>query len=248
MTTLPEDVEPFPLVSSEADGLPTWARLTERRFSTTKPAGTSNAQTVFYNSGTTFIGDFDMDGNVDAADSSVVFGNWGMVDRLYSEGEASGDDIIDAADAGVIFGNWTSDPSPAVSGTASAEYNPVTGEISVSVNGVVNWYVEHVGQSSMTGPDDAASVLPQAGGLITDNDIRIGETTFSEFSYDVDLGAVAATGIANDGSLKIFWNSGLGSMAEMALVSFAIVPEPTTLVMSMLSLASLSMIRRRRAA
>ena len=40
--------------------------------------------------------------------------------------------------------------------------------------GVNNWYVEQLGDSVMTG--DAPLGLPSAGGLVTDNDTRIGET------------------------------------------------------------------------
>jgi len=155
----------------------------------------------------------------------------------------------------VMFGNWTGDPGPAgvsaalAAGAATAEYDPITGEIVVSVNEVLNWYIEQVGGSAMTGPDSASPPLPLASGLVSDSDVRVGETAFAPFSYsDVNLGAVAATGLADDGSLKIFWNTGFGLPLQEALVSFAVVPEPTAIALAVLGWGSLLIRRRRRAA
>ena len=97
-------------------------------------------------------------------------------------------------------------------------YNSGTGEITVNIDGVVNWYVEHEGFDSMTGA--APMNLPGGGGLVTDNDTRIGETAFAPLTYAFSLGNVAATGIADDGTLKIFWNATLGSVLESAPISF----------------------------
>ena len=77
--------------------------------------------------------------------------------------------------------------------TASATYDPATGEIAVSVTAVSNWYVTSASES-MTGSAAGADSLPLAGGFLSDSDIRIGEwLPGGNFSYNVDLGAVAAT-------------------------------------------------------
>lgn len=108
----------------------------------------------------------------------------------------------------------------ASAGPVSGTYDSGTGGISVSITSAVNWYVEHVGFSSMTGPDDVGSVLPLAPGLVTNNVTRVGESAFAPFSYDADLGAVAASGIADDGTLRIFWNDSLGGALLDAALAF----------------------------
>lgn len=112
---------------------------------------------------------------------------------------------------------FSSNVNAAPADSATAEYNPNTGEISVSADSVVNWYVQS-GSSALTG--DAPAGIPNAGGLLTDNDTRIGESDFNEFGYDVDLGAVAETSLdPNDLSIK--WNSFLGDPTQSASVTYA---------------------------
>ena len=108
-------------------------------------------------------------------------------------------------------------PGAAPLGSAIGEYDPDTGEIVVSVSGVNNWYVEHLGTASMTG--DAPLGLPNSGGLLTDNDFRVGESSFDVFSFtDLNLGNVAAPLLPADGKLQIFWNTGLGSALQSDFV------------------------------
>lgn len=161
--------------------------------------------------------DLNGDGAADAADAGLMFGNWGNA----GVGDCSGDGVVDAADAGILFGEWTGDLNPAP-GTAAAEYNPATGSISVAANDVVNWYIQSA-SGAMTGA--APTGLPGGGGLVTDNNSRVGETSLGKFSYNKDLGAVAAPGLA-DGDLTIYWNSALGTALQSQPV--AIVPEPLT--------------------
>ena len=127
----------------------------------------------------------------------------------------------------------------ALPGDARAEYNPATGNIQISANSILGWYVEHVGHESMTG--DAPMGLPNGFGLVTDNDTRIGESWFSPSSADVNLGNVAALGIPDDGSLKIFWNESLDFPIWNVEVDF--VPEPTAAALALLGLCSLIPIR-----
>ena len=199
-------------------------------------------------------GDINNDGGTDAADFGILAGNFGTAgphstqdgDINWTAASGSGgDELVDAADAGVMFGGWTGDAPPAGAGEATATYNPYTGQIEVSVNGVVNWYVENVGSSIMTGA--APSGLPGGGGLVTDNDTRIGETAFAPFAYDVDLGNVAATGYGGAvDTLKIFWNASLGGALQSAAV--VIVPEPTSLALAGLAVCGVLATRRRRLA
>ena len=123
---------------------------------------------------------------------------------------------------------------------ARAEYDPATGNIKISANMVLNWVVEHLGHDSMTG--DAPLGLPSGEALVVDNDTRIGEAWFSQFSADVDLGNVAATGIPNDGSLVICWNYALSPPTECFPIAF--IPEPTTQILA--CLAGLICCNRRR--
>lgn len=104
-------------------------------------------------------------------------------------------------------------PGAAPASTAIADYDPATGQIVVSYNNVNNWFIES-STNSLTGA--AAMNLPQFGGLVTDNNTRIGESGFAVATHtNVDLGNVAATGLPEAGGfstdLTITWNAGLGT-------------------------------------
>jgi len=112
---------------------------------------------------------------------------------------------------------------PAQPAEAIALYDVVTGEITVSVDGVNNWFLQSI-SSSFTG--DAPVSLPAAGGLVTDNDSFIGETHFGLFSYTgIGLGAVAVAAIGLPfGDLSISWNAGLGRGVQTQDVYYSNVP------------------------
>jgi hypothetical protein len=110
-------------------------------------------------------------------------------------------------------------------GEVRGEYDPINGNIQISTNSVVNWYVEHVGFSSMTGDNPLG--LPAGGGAVTDSILRIGETNFSaSMTYDVNLGNVAIAGILNDGTLSVFWNTAPGLPTQRLAVDFVSAPSP----------------------
>jgi len=127
-----------------------------------------------------------------------------------------------------------------------AQYNPATGEIVVSVFGVNNWYILSDSRG-LTG--DAPTGIPAGGGLLSDNDEIIGETSFSIFTYDLNLGNVAALNLP-PGDLSIFWNNGLGEPVQSASVIYngaSEVPEPSTLILVVSILCGV-LARRHRAA
>jgi hypothetical protein len=96
----------------------------------------------------------------------------------------------------------------------------------------------------MTG--DAPVGLPGAAGLVTDNDTRIGESNFAQFSYDADLGPVAASGLSDIGTLNIFWNATLGGALQSA--GRSCIPEPSTMILAGMGICGLLAGRRRRVA
>ena len=135
-------------------------------------------------------------------------------------------------------------PPPPTSGSVSATYDAISGQITVNVNDVVNWYIESA-SGGMTG--DAPTGIPAAGGLLTDNDLRIGETAFAPFSYAMSLGNVAQTGLRDEDFL-IYWNGRLGEPLQSAPIIFngsPPIPEPTSLLLG--CMASLFMLSRREA-
>ncbi len=107
---------------------------------------------------------------------------------------------------------------PAPSGTVIAEYDWLTGEIVVSVADVNNWFIQSA-SFGLTG--DTPVGIPAGGGLLTDNDDVIGETSFpSTFSYtDLNLGNVAAP-VLPFGDLTISSNAGLGQPTLTSPVTY----------------------------
>ena len=84
------------------------------------------------------------DGRVDAEDAQLMFSVWGT-DGGDTGMDINVDGIVDAADAQFLFSAWTGDAPAAGFGQATAAYNPVSGLIEISANGVVNVFVESAG-------------------------------------------------------------------------------------------------------
>ena len=60
------------------------------------------------------VGDFDLDGFVDARDAGFLFAQWGSVPPGDVRADINRDRFVDAADAGVIFAEWTGDHTQSV--------------------------------------------------------------------------------------------------------------------------------------
>jgi len=138
-----------------------------------------------------------------------------------------------------------SGPGPADDGTAIAEYNYTTGEISVSVTNIVNWSLQS-SSASLSGPDNALPPLPQGGGVAGDSDLQIGESSFVQFSYtDVFLGEVALPNLPL-GDLNIYWvpDLGGGEFSQPVVYVGLPVPEPSSLALG--TLIAMGMVFRRR--
>lgn len=139
-------------------------------------------------------------------------------------------------------------PGPAPPGTAIADYNPLTGEIAVSINGVITWHIDSL-SSSLTGDEPSHTpIIPDS--IPVNEDDRIGELYFLVATgTNVSLGNVAATGLPLS-DLTISWVPGLGLPLFSAPVSYdflPLVPEPTTLTLAAFSLFGLCCRRRNRA-
>ena len=194
-------------------------------------------------SGAVSRADFNLDGRVDHADISVLTDNFGRSDALWQESDSSGDHVVDGLDMIGLTREWTGVPGPSVAGSATAEYDPVTGEISVSVENVLGWIL--VSDALMTGSADAAAVLGSAADtLVTDNADRVGEGRFfGPFGYDrVELGPVAWPG-RHAADFALWYSTALGEPHQIGIV--LAVPEPNCTVMIAAGLALLLLLRWR---
>jgi hypothetical protein len=140
VTTSAADPAPLPIMASEQDGLPTEARLTERRFSLDLPVELSNAELLIQNIGTVLLGDFNLDTEVDESDLSLLVDNWGLTNRLNIEGNANGDNWVDGADAGLLIANWTgNEPISYQSSAGELQWLLNAEESPLATNGGVTW-------------------------------------------------------------------------------------------------------------
>lgn len=131
------------------------------------------------------------------------------------------------------------DAGPADPGTVRATLDVTTGELVVSANGVVNWFIEH------PSPVFPAPLVPKGGAPGDHFDPppyrRVGETNLHPFSYENhNFGAVTAPGVSCQFTLA--WNSALGSPLQNGTVRC--VPEPGVTSLWIGGLVALSFRRR----
>ena len=138
-------------------------------------------------------------------------------------------------------------PGPAPPGTAIAQYYVGTGEISVSVNSIVNWSLMS-SSAGLTGPDSGMPPLPAGGGIASSDDTQIGEGAIAQFSYTgLFLGEVAQSGLP-PGDLNIEWVATLGGGDPISqpVVYINPIPEPASLLLAVIGFSCMGRRRCRR--
>ncbi len=199
-------------------------------------------------------GDGNADGFVDGADLSRLIGrfnseaaiprnrSWYDMDTTGSPLTGRSDGYVDGADLSITIANWTGDPGPATEGTAVAEYNPATGEFTVSVEDVMSWTLRSDGKFTA-----AADALPSgdAANLVSGNLNTVGEGGFGEtMSYsNVLLGALTEPG-TDASEFSIEYVTGYGQPIQRGSVT--VIPEPGTVVMLISGLLGLLLLAWRR--
>jgi len=204
-------------------------------------------------------GDSNADGYVDGRDIMTLIVNYNgnqwkpVADRTWDRGDTvgglfdRGDGLVDGRDIIDLIANFgRSDPGASPEATAAAEYDPVTGEFSVSVENVMFWTLQSNGEFTGSGLAGLEEVLAsEEGTLISANPNTVGNGTFTGLlSYrDVELGRLAAPG-TDPGRFTLEYVTGFGG--EKMRGTITVVPEPGTLVMLVLALLALNYIGKRR--
>lgn len=134
-------------------------------------------------------------------------------------------------------------PGPVVEGGADAVYHVLTGELYVSANNIVNFYVESASNGIV--PLASAPVGGPAGALLTNNPSRVGYTNLQQFSFtDLNMGSIGAGLPCADDDLTITFNSRLGG-ARLTYPVYCWIPEPTSAGLAGLGVVGLLAARRR---
>jgi len=205
-------------------------------------------------------GDSNGDGYVDGQDVSTLIENYNgnqikpVADRTWTRGDTiggpydRGDGLVDGRDIIDLIANFgRSDPGAAVEAVATAEYDPATGEFSVSVENVMFWTLTSDGRFTGSGLTGLEAALPSPDGrLLSANANTIGDGSFTGLlSYrDVDLGQLAAPG-TDPGRFTLEYVTAFGAQRTQGTIT--VVPEPGTLAALAAGLLCLvPLIRRRR--
>ncbi|MDA0659328.1 MAG: hypothetical protein O3C60_10845 [Planctomycetota bacterium] len=102
--------------------------------------------------------------------------------------------------SGTVLARYPADA--AIPGTARGVFNLISGQLSISTNGVVRWYVESPSGGLIGLPPNN---LPHTTGTVEDTDERIGESATEPFTVtDIDLGHV---GLPRLPDLKLFYQT-----------------------------------------
>jgi len=202
-------------------------------------------------------GDANGDGRVDDQDVANLIANFSrqgdLPDRDWPRSDTAGgsdgrgDGNVDGRDINDLISQFTDNPGTAEPGTAGAEYNPVTNEWLVSVEGVMSWAL--IGDGRFLGSEVAGVYdrLPLGGApnLVSANANTVGEGSFdAPMTYvDVRLGQLTEPG-ADVGQVTLEYVSRFGG--ERTLGTITVVPEPSTLILLTTGALALIVYRRRR--
>ena len=201
-------------------------------------------------------GDFDSDGDVDAADRTIQTVGWtgalqGEGAATFADGDCDGDGDVDTADQTGLIGNWTG----AMAGNlidgddADLVYDPSTGHVTIDASDTASMQViSFVLGTDQNDMNTAESKLPFIdAGTNTDNQpFQIGQTDPLNQGAGplVDLGNILPTGmdlVALSDYLTIAeYASELGAGGTLDL---RVVPEPSSVLLALLGCCGL--IRRR---
>lgn len=204
--------------------------------------------------GGAFRSDINGDLFVDAADAGALINGLGATgsDVTLANGNINGDGFIDGADAGLLISDFSNSYDDAAEGTAAsatATYNPWTGEVIIDVENVSNWYLESL-SGSLSG--DASAVLPAGGGIFSQSgSTRVGETSFGgSMTYTQDLGALVDPTVPAFSDLTLKFNPGGAGQQDLlaGVIEIVGVPEPASVLLITLGGCAALGIRRRRAA
>ena len=208
-------------------------------------------------------GDFDMDGDVDAADRTIQTVGWtgaigdGSGTATFADGDCDGDGDVDTADQTGLIGNWTGALGGMAGNLTDGDdadlvYDPANGNVTIDASdtaaGQIISFVIGTDQNNM---DTSATVVPFIdAGTNTDNTpFQIGQTDPLNQGAGplVDIGNVLPTGMdltALSEYLTIAeYASELGAGGTLDL---RVVPEPSGLVLALFGLFGLATRRRRK--
>jgi hypothetical protein len=238
--------QPYEIMATGSTGLSLPGRLTVRRFGTTpvtQAGGHSSTSLLLSGMGTVAKTDFNMDGGTTVSgDGSLLLGNLGRTDALFQEGDTNGDHRVDVSLDGFMLLRSLADDSVG-SGVAEAKYDPMSGQILVSSDGVSA--IEFISLTGSFLTDNAtatnASELDNAFGDVpiatTINYATFGALGVGGVLDNFSIGAVLPIGISDLSTLQLRYLSGASEV--FTGITLLPIPEPTAFSLLNIGLAGL---------
>jgi hypothetical protein len=206
-----------------------------------------------------FLGDANLDGDVDVfqaggqGDIQIVLDNLGTGTTLLT-GDVSGDNDVDVFQAGgqgdiqIVLDNLGNTSASTRSSEASATYDATTGELTFNIFGDVQLVGVQSNGNFDTGVTPGS--LSLFGGAVDADPLQFDEDSIAFFfgagqAFDqgsVNIGAVLAAGLS-ESDLTFEYTPVGGTTTQGSVV---VVPEPGSI--TLLGIAGLALVRRRRSA
>ena len=191
-------------------------------------------------------GDANLDKTVNSDDASALNLNWLQPGPWgWRDGDVNFDGEVDSDDASVLNLNWLGTADLPAVGTGTATYDPVTGEIHVSGNGIAQIGIESA--SDALGTIGDVNWLYVFGTLHEDGrPNRVIETVLGSNlpGFEDHYFFTAPAGIAaGDFDMKVRYQP---LNAEVAWADVQYIPEPSMIVMLGIGSVGLLLWRRRR--